>query len=138
MPRLRQLPEGGIRRTITFRSDLDEKLAIAAAQRRIPISSIVEELVERGLRPNPTPESIAAEFPPDWDGSDLRERLYYLRMRQTDLAEILKIPVNTLNDWVRGSHPFTKRFLPLIQRALKAHKPGPILGFRVGSRSPDI
>lgn len=136
MPRLRQLPEGGIRRTITFRLDIDEKLAVAAARRRVPISSIVEELVERGLQPSPTPESLAAEFPPDWDGSDIRERLYYLRMRQVDLAKILHIPVNTLNDWICGNYPFPKRFIPLIQQALMAHKPGPIIDFRTGSRSP--
>ncbi len=136
MPRRRQLPSDGIRRTITFRANMDEKLAVMAAQRRVPISSIVEELLERGLRPAPTPESMAIEFPTDWDVSDLRKRLYYLRMRQSELAEALGVPEQTLNNWICGRTTFDKIWIPRIQEALKAHEPPPIEGFRAGSRSP--
>jgi len=136
MPRRCQLPVDGLRRTITFRPDLDEKLAVMAAQRRIPISTIVEELLERGLRPTPTPESLAVEFPADWDASDLRQRLYYLRMRQSELAAALGVPVQTLNHWVCGRFAFEKKWLPRIQKALKSHEPPPIEQFRAGSRSP--
>jgi len=138
MSRLRQLPEQGTRRTITFKPDLDIKLAVMAAQRRVPISTIVEELVEIGLCPPGTPESIAAEFPPHWDGSDLRERLYWLRMTQQELAKALKKPLNTVNEWVSGNHPAPGEYLVAIQKILKQHKPGPILGFRTGSRSPKV
>ncbi len=138
MPRPCQLPVDGLRRTITFRPDLDEKLAMMAAQRRVPISTIVEELVEIGLQPSVTPESIAVEFPPNWDGSDLRERLYWLRMTQQELAKALKKPQATVNEWVSGNHPAPAEHLIAIQKILKKHKPGPILGFRTGSRSPKV
>lgn len=137
MPRPCQLPVDGLRRTITFRPDLDEKLAMMAAQRRVPISTIVEECVERGLRSSPTPESLAVEFPANWDASDLRQRLYYLRMRQSELAEALNVPVKTLNHWVCGRGAFDKKkWVPRIQKALMAHEPPPIGEFRAGSRSP--
>jgi hypothetical protein len=136
MPRPCQLPEDGLRRTITFRPDLDERLAVLAARRRVPISTIVEELIDKGSRPCPTPEEVAVEFPSDWDGTDLRRRLYFLRMRQTDLARALGIPVNTLNSWLCGENPFDKGRLPAIQNALKAHEPIPIENYRTGSRSP--
>jgi len=136
--RPRTLPQDGFRRTITFRPDLDETLAVQAAQRRVPLSTLVEELVERGLRPNPTPEEFAIDFPEDWDGSDLRARLYYLRMKQIDLAEATGIKDTTLNDWIRGAHPFDKDALPRIQQVMTDHKPGPIEKFRTGSRSPGI
>jgi transcriptional regulator with XRE-family HTH domain len=57
-------------------------------------------------------------------------------MRQTDLAETLGLPEQTLNNWIRGQHPIDKASLPNIIQALKAHKPGPIQAFRAGSRSP--
>lgn len=138
MPRPCQLPADGLRRTITFRPDLDEKLAVMAAQRRVPISTIVEELVEIGLCPPGTPESKAVEFPTNWDGSDLRERLYWLRLTQQELAKALKKPLNTVNEWVSGNHPAPGEYLIAIQKILKKHKPGPILGFRTGSRSPKV
>jgi hypothetical protein len=102
------------------------------------MSTLVEELVERGLRPNPPPEEYAIDFPEGWDGADLRARLYYLRMRQIDLAEATGIKDTTLNDWIRGVHPFDKDALPQIQQAMKDHKPGPIEKFRTGSRSPGV
>jgi hypothetical protein len=117
---------------------LDETLAVQAARRRVPLSTLVEELVERGLRPNPTPEEYSIDFPEDWDGADLRARLYYIRMRQTDLAAALAIPDQTLNHWIRGAHPFDKGVLPRIQQAMKNHKPGTIEKFRTGSRSPEF
>ena len=138
MPRRCQLPVDGLRRTITFRPALDEKLAVMAAQRRVPISTIVEELVELGLRPPATPESIAVDFPPKWDGSDLRERLYWLRMTQQELAKALKKPQNTVNEWISGNHPTPEAFLGAIQKILKRHKPGPIQGFRTGLQSPKV
>ena len=136
MPRPRKLPEQGVRRTITFRPDLDETIAVLAARRRVPISTIVEELIDVGRQPPPAPEETAVIFPEDWDGADLRERLYYRRMRQTDLARALGIPVNTLNSWLCGENPFDKGRLPEIQEALKAHEPIPIENYRTGSRSP--
>jgi len=45
------------------------------AQRRVPISLIVEELVERGLRPALTPESIAVDSPPTWANRRVQDRL---------------------------------------------------------------
>ena len=138
MSRPRTLPQEGIRRTITFRPDLDETLAVQAARRRVPMSTLVEELVERGLRPNPTPEEYAIDFPEDWNGADLRTRLYYLRMRQAELATAVGIPDTTLNRWIIGNNPFDKDALPRIQQAMKDHKPGPIEKFRTGSRSPGI
>jgi hypothetical protein len=137
MPRPRTLPQDGIRRTITLHPDLDEKLAVMAARQRVPISTIIRDLIEKGLRGHSTPESMAADFPPDWDGADIRERLYYLRMRQTDLAKILQFPTNTLNGWIL-EHGCPSRILIQIMEAMRCHIPGPILGFKEGSRSPHI
>ena len=127
MSRPRTLPQEGIRRTITVRPDLDEELAVLAVRRRIPLSTLVDELVVQGLHPTSTgptstPESYAVDFPPHWDGSDLRERLYFLRMR--------------LNDRIFMRYPFSPEDIPRVQAALKAHKPKPISEFRPGSRSP--
>ena len=137
MPRPRTLPQDGIRRTITLQPELDEELAVMAARQRVPLSTIIRDLIEKGLRGHSTPESMAVDFPPDWDGADLRERLYYLRMRQTDLAKALQVPTNTLNGWIleRGC---PKRVLSQIMEAMRSHVPGPILGFKEGSRSPHI
>ena len=141
MSRPRTLPQEGIRRTITFRPDLDEELAVLAVRRRIPLSTLVDELVVQGLHPTSTgptstPESYAVDFPPHWDGSDLRERLYFLRMRQVDLAKALGISEATLNDRIFMRYPFSPEDIPRVQAALKAHKPKPISEFRPGSRSP--
>ena len=137
MPRTRTLPQDGIRRTITLQPELDEELAVMAARQRVPLSTIIRDLIEKGLRGHSTPESMAVDFPPDWDGADLRERLYYLRMRQTDLAKALQVPTNTLNGWIleRGC---PTRVLSQIMEAMRSHVPGPILGFKEGSRSPHI
>jgi len=137
MPRTRTLPQDGIRRTITLQPELDEELAVMAARQRVPLSTIIRDLIEKGLRAHSTPESMAVDFPPDWDGADLRERLYYLRMRQTDLAKALQVPTNTLNGWIleRGC---PTRVLSQIMEAMRSHVPGPILGFKEGSRSPHI
>ena len=137
MSRPCQLPLGGVRRTITLRPDLDEILAVMAAKRRVPISLIVEELVEHGLQPPITPELIAIDFPPRWDGSDLRERLYWLRMTQHELAKALQKPQATVNEWVVGNHPVPREILSTIQELLKSHTPGPIRDFRTRLRSPD-
>jgi hypothetical protein len=135
MPRLKQLPEEGVRRTVTFRPDLDEMLAVMAARRRVPISTIVEELLERGLLPAPDPEVFAIDFPPNWDGSDLRRRLYYLRMRQAELARRLGIADATLNHWICGRCKFDQAYLPRIQQAMKDYEPPSIDDFRIGSRN---
>lgn len=135
MPRPCQLPAGGFRRTITFSPDLDEKLSVMAAKRRVPISLIVEELVELGLRPASTPELRAIEFPLKWDGSDIRERLYWLRMTQQELAIALKKPQTTVNEWVMGNHHAPEKILVDIQKVLKKHKPGPIQSFMTWSRA---
>lgn len=147
MPRPQQLHKDGLRRTITFRPDLDQRLRVMAAERRLPISVIVEELVERGLR-EPQESSVlqgltdieaqAVDFPANWDGSDLRVRLYILRMRQADLSAAIHVQLGSLNRWVNGMHPFPPELLPGIQEALKSWRPGPIEGFREGSRSPRI
>ena len=137
MPRPRKLPQEGIRRTITFHPDLDEALAVLAARRRVPISTIVEELVERGLQPDQTSEaSKAVDFPADWDGTDLRNRLIALRLRQKDLAGILGTHFNNLNRWVRGATPYPAGMLEQIKGALKGWDPGTQEKFRIGSRSP--
>jgi len=127
----------GIRRTITFRSDLDEELAVLAARRRVPISTIVQELVERGLGSDQTSEaSRAVDFPSDWDGSDLRTRMIALRLRQKDLAALLGTHFNNLNRWVTGASPFPAGVLEQIKAALKGWDPGTHKKFRIGSRSP--
>lgn len=136
MSRTRKLPLEGIRRTITFRPDLDEKLAVMAAQQRLPISTIVERLLDLNLRSLPTPEELAVEFPPGWDGFDLRRRLYYLRMRQTDLAKALGIPNSTVNSWLCRGNPLDQDYLPEIMKVLGSHIPIPIDSFRAGSKSP--
>jgi hypothetical protein len=137
MSRPRTLPQEGIRRTITFRPDLDESLAVLAARRRVPISTIVEELVERGLRPEQTSEATkAVDFPTDWDGADLRTRLIALRMRQKDLAGLLETHFNNLNRWIRGATPYPTGVLDQIKNALKEWDPGKQEKFRIGSRSP--
>jgi hypothetical protein len=108
-----------------------------AARQRVPLSTIIRDLIDKGLHAHSTPESMAVDFPPDWDGADMRERLYYLRMRQTDLAKALQVHPNTLNGWiVERSCP--KRVLSQMMEAMRAHVPGPILGFKEGSRSPHI
>ena len=137
MTRPRTLPQDGIRRTIALQPELDEELAVMAARQRVPLSTIIRDLIDKGLHAHSTPESMAVDFPPDWDGADLRERLYYLRMRQTDLAKALQVPTNTLNGWIleRGC---PKRVLRQIMEAMRSHVPGPILGFKEGSRSPHI
>jgi len=137
MPRPRTLPQDGIRRTIALQPELDEELAVMAARQRVPLSTIIRDLIDKGLHAHSTPESMAVDFPPDWDGADLRERLYYLRMRQTDLAKAVQVPPNTLNGWIlERSCP--KRVLRQIMEAMRSHVPGPILGFKEGSRSPHI
>jgi len=138
MPRPQQLHQDGQRRTITFRADLDKKLRVMAAERRVPISVVVEELVERSLQQSSGPEARAIEFPQNWDGGDLRERLYILRMRQADLAAVIHAQAKTLNHWLNGVNAFPLEILPEIQKALKAWKPGPILDFKEGSRSPRV
>jgi len=133
VPRPRTLPQDGIRRTITLQPELDEKIAVMAARRRVPMSTIICDLVEKGLRGHSTPESMAVDFPPDWDGVDIRERLYYLRMRQTDLAKTIQVPPNTLNRWIL-ERACPTRVLNQIMDAMRSHVPGPILGFKEGSR----
>jgi hypothetical protein len=64
--------------------------------------------------------------------------LYYIRMRQIDLAAATGVKDTTLNDWIRGAHPFDTDALPRIQQAMKDHKPRPIEKFRMGSRSPGL
>jgi len=137
MPRTRTLPQDGIRRTITLQPDLDEEIAVMAARQRVPLSTIIRDLIEKGLRGHSTPESMAVDFPPNWDGADIRERLYYLRMRQADLAKNLNVPTNTLNRWILERECPT-RVLNQIMEAMKSHVPGPILGFKEGSRSPHL
>ena len=137
MPRPRTLPQDGIRRTITLQPDLDEEIAVMAARQRVPLSTIIRDLIEKGLRGHSTPESMAVDFPPNWDGADIRERLYYLRMRQADLAKNLNVPTNTLNRWILERECPT-RVLNQIMEAMKSHVPGPILGFKEGSRSPHL
>ena len=137
MPRTRTLPQDGIRRTITLQPELDEELAVMAARQRVPLSTIIRDLIEKGLRGHSTPESMAVDFPPNWDGADIRERLYYLRMRQADLAKNLNVPTNTLNRWILERECPT-RVLNQIMEAMKSHIPGPILGFKEGSRSPHL
>ena len=137
MPRTRTLPQDGIRRTITLQPDLDEEIAVMAARQRVPLSTIIRDLIEKGLRGHSTPESMAVDFPPNWDGADIRERLYYLRMRQADLAKNLNVPTNTLNRWILERECPT-RVLNQIMEAMKSHIPGPILGFKEGSRSPHL
>lgn len=108
-----------------------------ASQRRVPISFIVEELLELALRPAVLPMSLAVKFPPaDWDGSDLRERLYWLRLTQQELAAALYKPQYTVNEWVTGNHTVPQACRVAVQEVLRKHKPGPILGFKIGSRSP--
>jgi DNA-binding transcriptional regulator YiaG len=108
-----------------------------AARQRVPLSTIIRDLIEKGLRGHSTPESMAVDFPPNWDGADIRERLYYLRMRQADLAKNLNVPTNTLNRWILERECPT-RVLNQIMEAMKSHVPGPILGFKEGSRSPHL
>jgi len=137
MPRPRTLPQDGIRRTIALQPELDEELAVMAARQRVPLSTIIRDLIEKGLRGHSTPESMAVDFPPNWDCADIRERLYYLRMRQADLAKNLNVPTNTLNRWILERECPT-RVLNQIMEAMKSHVPGPILGFKEGSRSPHL
>ncbi len=135
--RRQELHKDGIRRTITFRPDLDEKLAVEAARRRVPISVILEELIEHSFRSPKSPEDLAREFPLDWDGADLRSRLAHLQMRQLDLANLLNVPSRTLNPWVTGVTHFPPGELCRIQEVLKAWVPGSNPKFRLGSRSPN-
>ena len=136
MPRPQQLHKEGIRRTITFRPDLDEKLAVIAAQRRIPISLVVEDLLDAAILGSKSSGSLALEFPAGWDGADLYSRLITLRMRQKDLAMVLGLNDRTLNHWVRGKYPYPKGMLERIKKALKKWDPDKQNNFRVGSRSP--
>ncbi len=121
---------------LSIQADQERRLSLLAAERGVSLPVFINELLEHWQRPPLTPEEDAVMFPENWDGSDLRRRLYYRRMRQTDLARALGIPVNTLNSWLCGENPFDKDRLPEIQEALKAHEPIPIENFRTGSRSP--
>jgi hypothetical protein len=89
MSRPRILPLDGIRRTITLSRVLDDELVLKAATRRTTVSVLIEEMLLRCLNGgSATPSTSAAlDFPENWDGSDLRERLIAVRMRQKDLAE---------------------------------------------------
>ena len=138
MPRPRILPIDGIRRTITLPPDLDDRLTMDAARRRTSISVVIVELIRLGIiRKEQALESGVLDprvFPDGWDGSDLRERLLHLQMRQRDLSAATGIHPTTLNSWIRGHHAIPKDRLAILQRAMQEWeaKPGT---FRVGSRS---
>lgn len=136
MARRQQLHKDGIRRTITFRPDIDEKLAVEAARRRVPISAILEELIEHKIEVPRSPEDLARKFPPKWDGTDLRARLAHLQMRQSDLAVLLDVSSKNLSHWITGANPFPAGMLERIQLAVKSWEANPKAQFRLGSCSP--
>jgi DNA-binding transcriptional regulator YiaG len=137
MPRPRILPLNGIRRTITLSRALDDELVVKAAVRRTTVSVLIEELLLRAL--NSSSANIATsrplDFPDAWDGTDLRERLIAIRMRQKDLADLLQVHKNTLNNWVNGSVPWATEMLQRVQRALLEWSPDTQASFRIGGRS---
>ena len=139
MSRPRLLPLDGFRRTITLPPDLDEQLCIDAVRQKTSISVVIVELIRLGLARKEQALSSGAldprVFPKDWTGSDLRERLLHLQMRQRDLAQAVGIHPNTLNSWVRGHYAIPADRLPLIQRALQEWIADPA-SFRVGGCSP--
>lgn len=137
MARPRILPLDGIRRTITLSKALDDDLVVKAASRRITVSVLIEEMLLRCLNGGPVSVISAGpiDFPENWDGSDLRERLIAVRMRQKDLADLLQIHKNTLNNWVNGSVPWSLEMLKRVQRALLEWNPEAQSSFRVGGRS---
>lgn len=140
MPRPRLLPLDGVRRTITLPPALDEQLAIEAVRQKTSISMVIVALIQLGLRRRE--ESLskgdldARVFPKDWKGTDLRERLFNLRMRQRDLSLAIGVHSSTLNSWIRGHHRIPASQLPVIQKALLDWVIPEGDDFRVGGRSP--
>lgn len=136
MPRPRILPLDGIRRTITLSKPLDDDLTLKAALRRIAVSVLIEEMLLRFLLQKAGyPATDHLEFPEDWDGADLRERLVASRMRQKDLAVLLRVHKNTLNNWVSGATPWPAEILHQVKQALIEWNPDSQRPFRVGGRS---
>ena len=136
MPRPRILPLDGIRRTITLSKTLDDDLTLKAATRRIAVSVLIEEMLLRFLLHKAGgPVTDHLEFPEGWDGSDLRDRLIASRMRQKDLAVVLGVHKNTLNNWVSGAVPWPPEILPQVKQALIKWDPNTQSPFRVGGRS---
>ncbi|MBL0311229.1 MAG: helix-turn-helix transcriptional regulator [Holophagaceae bacterium] len=139
MPRPQILPLDGIRRTITLPPDLDELLSVEAARTKTSISLVIVALVRLGIirkeQVLSTGDLDARVFPKNWNGSDLRERLLHLRMRQRDLAKAAGIHPNTLNSWIRGHHSIPANRLPILQKALLEWVAEPD-SFRIGGRSP--
>ncbi len=110
-----------------------------AARQKTSISLVIVDLIRLGLARKEQALSSGTldprVFPKDWTGSDLRERLLHLQMRQRDLAQAAGIHPNTLNSWIRGHHAIPADRLPVIQRALQEWLADPA-SFRVGGRSP--
>ena len=138
MPRPRTLSPDGLRRTITLSKALDDELVVKAAGRRITVSALIEEMLLRHLNQGigMSSSSNPLVFPEKWDGTDLRERLIALRLRQKDLAGLLQVHKNTLNSWVTGTVPWIPVMLKHVQKVLIEWNPDTQRSFRVGSRSP--
>lgn len=136
MPRPRVLPLDGIRRTITLSKALDDELTIKAATRRISVSILIEEFLLRFLlHKSAASPTDPLEFPTNWDGSDLRDRLVSSRMRQKELADLLGVHKNTLNNWVSGATPWPSEILQQVKKTLLEWSPATQTPFRVGGRS---
>jgi hypothetical protein len=115
---------------------LDDEIAVKAALRRISVSTLIEEMLLRFLlHKSGTISSDPLEFPNNWDGVDLRERLIASKMRQKDLAILLNVHKNTLNNWVSGAVPWPNEILQLVKRALLEWNPDTQRAFRIGGRS---
>lgn len=140
MPRPRVLPLNGVRRTITLPPELDEQLAILGVKRRIPVSVILQEIIAKGLdalSAGRDGQNAKAAIPAGWDGSDLRDRLVDLRIRQTDLAGRLGVHKSTLGSWINETHPWPDGMLEQIRQALVSWDP--VEGkFRWGSKSRKV
>ena len=115
MPRPRQLPINGDRMHVVFPKVLAQRLRLLATHLGVPVSGLIQELVEERLpskevevgypmRQEPLRAVLVQglrPIPEHWSGSDLKQRLYALNRTQKDLVIITGTPQQTLNRWAR-------------------------------------
>ncbi len=97
------------------------QLVALALRMRAELNQVKQDLQDRAYAIEHferTPWSL--RFPNDWNGRDLKHRLKDLGILQRELAIKLGIPINTLNNWIRGVRSFPVGMLDLIRLTIQS------------------